>query len=214
MSKEENISDIEKKVKSVQITGKVSQETSDMFKELMHSGDYATFGQFMDTLLETYLRPIKISRDYESEIKTLNEKIKDLEGQLNEKSETLNIAAENAQKNFDQFEEWRGKYADLQAKYEELSKANMQQAGRLEELDGLQHKMDGHILVPVNDLDMRCLEYLASREAKLRKREDITPAVFFQYAVREMLIKGNKFAIDSVPDSVIAKFKQDINNGK
>ena len=214
MSKEENISDIEKKVKSVQITGKVSQETSDMFKELMHSGDYATFGQFMDTLLETYLRPIKISRDYESEIKTLNEKIKDLEGQLNEKSETLNVAAENAQKNFDQFEEWRGKYADLQAKYEELSKANMQQAGRLEELDGLQHKMDGHILVPVNDLDMRCLEYLASREAKLRKREDITPAVFFQYAVREMLIKGNKFAIDSVPDSVIAKFKQDINNGK
>ena len=214
MSKEENISDIEKKVKSVQITGKVSQETSDMFKELMHSGDYATFGQFMDTLLETYLRPIKISRDYESEIGTLNEKIKDLEGQLNEKSETLNVAAENAQKNFDQFEEWRGKYADLQAKYEELSKANMQQAGRLEELDGLQHKMDGHILVPVNDLDMRCLEYLASREAKLRKREDITPAVFFQYAVREMLIKGNKFAIDSVPDSVIAKFKQDINNGK
>ena len=214
MSKEENISDIEKKVKSVQITGKVSQETSDMFKELMHSGDYATFGQFMDTLLETYLRPIKISRDYEAEIKTLNEKIKDLEGQLNEKNETLNIAAGNAQENFNQLEELRAEYESLRDKYNELLAANLKQAGRLEELDGLQHKMDGHILVPVNELDMRCLEYLANREAKLRKREDITPAVFFQYAVREMLIKGNKFAIDSVPDSVIAKFKQDINNGK
>ena len=214
MSKEENISDIEKKVKSVQITGKVSQETSDMFKELMHSGDYATFGQFMDTLLETYLRPIKISRDYESEIKTLNEKIKDLQNIVEAlETKVSEKEADNAA-SCETINEERERYEALKAKYEELSKANMQQAGRLEELDGLQHKMDGHILVPVNELDMRCLEYLASREAKLRKREDITPAVFFQYAVREMLIKGNKFAIDSVPDSVIAKFKQDINNGK
>ena len=161
----------------------------------------------MEALVERYKNPLKVNKDNLAKIADLQKKVEALETKVSEKEADNAAACET-------INEEREKYEALKAKYEELSKANMQQAGRLEELDGLQHKMDGHILVPVNELDMRCLEYLASREAKLRKREDITPAVFFQYAVREMLIKGNKFAIDSVPDSVIAKFKQDINNGK
>ena len=102
----------------------------------------------------------------------------------------------------------------LLAKYKDIQEKWMAQNKRIDELEGIDRKMDGHILVPVDALDMRCLQYLADRENKRRKREDITLAVFFQYAVREMLIKGNKFSIDSVPDSKIAQFKAEIANGQ
>lgn len=198
---------IEQKSRIVQITGRVSQSVKDEFEQLRDSGGYETFCLFMEALLERYKNPLKINKDNEKTIQGLMQQRDELQKKIKEK-EADNESA------FELVNEERAKYEELKAKYEELSKANMMQAGRLEELDGLQHKMDGHILVPVNELDMRCLEFLAARENKSRKREDITPAVFFQYAVREMLIKGNKFAIDSVPDSVIATFKKEIEHGQ
>lgn len=192
---------------AAQLSGRVTQATLDKFREIQESESFETFGQFIESLLMHYYDPVKVNKDNEVEINHLKQTVADLQ----QKVKDCNADNEAA---CDLVNEERAKYADLKAKYEELSKANMQQAGRLEELDGIQHKMDGHILVPVNELDMRCLEWLASRENKQRKREDITPAVFFQYAVREMLIKGNKFAIDSVPDSVIDKFKKEIAHGQ
>ena len=204
---EKQISETERKSKVIQISGKVTQETKDLFDELRESGTYDTFGQFMEALLEHYQNPIKINKENAAKIAELNETIAELKERLDERDkEHLEYIAYN--------DELIKKVESANAKCEELSKANMQQAGRLQELDGIEHKMDGHILVPVDDLDMRCLQYLADRENKVRHREDITPPVFFQYAVREMLIKGNKFAIDSVPDSKIAQFKSEIANGK
>lgn len=198
---------IEQKSRIVQITGRVSQSVKDEFEQLRDSGGYETFCLFMEALLERYKNPLKINKDNEKTIQGLMQQRDELQKKIKEKEADNESACELVN-------EERAKYEELKAKYEELSKANMMQAGRLEELDGIQHKMDGHILVPVNDLDMRCLEFLAARENKSRKREDITPAVFFQYAIREMLIKGNKFAIDCVPDSVIEKFKKEISNGQ
>ena len=207
MAKEENIEEFERKSKVVQISGKVSQSVKDEFDQLREAGGYETFSLFMEALLERYNNPLKINKEYVAEIQQLKQQVSDLQQKVKDCYADNEAACETVN-------EERAKYDDLKAKYDELSKANMQQAGRLQELDGIEHKMDGHILVPVDDLDMRCLQYLADRENKSRKREDITPAVFFQYAVREMLIKGNKFAIDSVPDSVIAKFKSEIANGQ
>lgn len=207
MSKEENINEVERAAKTVQITGRVSQSVKDEFEQLREAGGYETFSLFMEALLERYSNPLKINKEHVTEIQQLKQTVADLQQKVKDCHADNEAACET-------ITEERAKYDDLKAKYEELSKANMQQAGRLEELDGIQHKMDGHILVPVNELDMRCLVWLASRENKQRKREDITPAVFFQYAVREMLIKGNKFAIDSVPDSVIEKFKKEIAHGQ
>lgn len=198
---------IEAKSRIVQITGRVSQSVKDEFEQLRDSGGYETFCLFMEALLERYKNPLKINKDNEKTIAGLMQQRDELLQKVKEKEADNEAACETVN-------EEREKYEALKAKYEELSRINLHQAGRLDELDGLQHKMDGHILVPVNDLDMRCLEWLAAREAKLRRREDITPAVFFQYAVREMLIKGNKFAIDSIPDSVIEKFKKEINDGR
>lgn len=198
---------IEQKSRIVQITGRVSQSVKDEFEQLRDSGGYETFCLFMEALLERYKNPLKINKDNEKTIQGLMQQRDELQKNIKVKEADNEAACKLVN-------EERAKYEELKAKYEELSKANMMQAGRLEELDGIQHKMDGHILVPVNELDMRCLEFLAARENKARKREDITPAVFFQYAIREMLIKGNKFAIDSVPDSVIDKFKKEIANGQ
>lgn len=207
MSKEENINEVERAAKTVQITGRVSQAVKDEFEQLREAGGYETFSLFMEALLERYNNPLKINKEYVSEIQQLKQQVTDLQQKVKDCNADNEAACET-------ITEERKKYEVLKTQYDELSKANKQQAGRLEELDGIQHKMDGHILVPVDQLDMRCLQYLADRENKVRHREDITPAVFFQYAVREMLIKGNKFAIDSVPNSEISKFKNEIANGQ
>lgn len=207
MSKEENINEVERAAKTVQITGRVSQAVKDEFEQLREAGGYETFSLFMEALLERYNNPLKINKEYVAEIQQLKQQVSDLQQKVKDCNADNEAACETVN-------EERAKYADLKAKYDELSKTNMQQAGRLEELDGIQHKMDGHILVPVDELDMRCLQYLSDRENETRHREDITPAVFFQYAVREMLIKGNKFAIPSVPNSKIAQFKNEIANGQ
>ena len=207
MSKEENINEVERAAKTVQITGRVSQAVKDEFEQLREAGGYETFSLFMEALLERYNNPLKINKEYVSEIQQLKQQVSDLQQKVKDCYADNEAACET-------ITEEREKYEVLKTKYDELSKANMQLAGRLQELDGIEHKMDGHILVPVDELDMRCLQYLADRENKARHREDITPAVFFQYAVREMLIKGNKFAIDSVPNSEISKFKAEIANGQ
>ena len=207
MSKEENINEVERAAKTVQITGRVSQSVKDEFEQLREAGGYETFSLFMEALLERYNNPLKINKEYVSEIKQLKQQVSDLQQKVKDCYADNEAACET-------INEERKKYEVLKTQYDELSKANMQQAGRLDELEGIDRKMNGHILVPVDELDMRCLQYLAERENKRRQREDITPAVFFQFAVREMLIKGNKFAIDSVPNSEISKFKNKIANGQ
>lgn len=207
MSKEENINEVERAAKTVQITGRVSQAVKDEFDQLRESGGYETFSLFMEALLERYNNPLKINKEYVAEIERLKAEVKRLENDKDEAVNQLSIGDSQMSQLRDSYEEIKQAY---NAKCAELESVK----SKMEEYRGLEHKMDGHILVPVDELDMRCLQYLADRENKSRKREDITPAVFFMYAVREMLIKGNKFAIDSVPDSVIAKFKAEIANGK
>ena len=177
---------------AAQLSGRVTQETLEKFKEIQEAESFETFGQFVESLLMHYYDPVKINKENEAEIKRLRS----------------NAAA------CDSMNEDRAKLDKLKADYDELRQQYNEQGAEIERLKGENHRYDGHIAVPVNELDMRCLEWLADRENKRRKREDITPPVFFQFAVREMLIKGNKFAIDSVPDSVIAQFEKEIKDGK
>ena len=207
MSKEENIKEVERAAKTVQITGRVSQAVKDEFEQLREAGGYDTFSLFMEALLERYNNPLKINKDNVAKIDDLQTQISKLNEELKKKSEEL-----------EEMDRIRGEFKEhndsLLAKYKDIQEKWMAQNKRIDELEGIDRKMDGHILVPVDALDMCCLQYLADRENKRRKREDITLAVFFQYAVREMLIKGNKFSIDSVPDSKIAQFKAEIAHGQ
>lgn len=207
MAKEENIEEIERKSKVVQISGKVSQSVKDEFDQLREAGGYETFSLFMEALLERYNNPLKINKDNAAKISDLQTQISKLNDELKKKSEEL-----------EEMDRTRGEFKEhndsLLAKYKDLQEKWMAQNKRIDELEGIDRKMDGHILVPVDELDMRCLQYLADRENKVRHRDDITPSVFFQFAVREMLLKGNKFAIDSMPNSILHKFKAEIANGK
>lgn len=190
-----------------QLTGRVTVDVLEQFNEIKENEGYETFNQFVEALLMHYYNPVKVNKENESEIKRLNAEVEKWKAE----GKRLNDIILDERKTL---EDRGGEISSIRSSFDDLKQAYNEKCAELEELQGIQHKMDGHILVPVNDLDMRCLEWLAAREAKLRRREDITPAVFFQYAVREMLIKGNKFAIDSVPDSVIEKFKKEINDGR
>lgn len=189
------------KIQMTQLTGRVPDYVRNDFEQLKSENGYDTFSQFVEALLEAYRNPIKVNKDNFTRIKELEQELEDCKQAYNKAAHDVEILQEQNNTINTAYYDLEKQSADQSAKYDE----------RLKYYQGLEHERDGHILVPVDDLDMRCLDYLANRENKKRHREDITPAVFFQYCIRELLIKGNKFAIDSVPDSVIEQFKKEIN---
>ena len=64
--------------------------------------------------------------------------------------------------------------------------------------------------IPLNSYQRSLLEYVAHREST----EDvcITLENVLMYMFDEMFVKGNKFSIDSIPDSVIRKYKKEFSN--
>lgn len=214
MAKEENIDEVEKKTKMIQITGRVSQAVKDEFCELQESGGYETFCLFMEALLERYKNPLKINKDNVAKIAELQRKVEELTSKIKEKEDDNNAACETVNEERAKYEELRSVHNAALAKIEQLEREKSALEQTASEYDTLKTETKGCISVPVSDLDMKCLKYMAERECRIRKRTDITPAKFFMYAVKEMLINGNKFSIDSVPDSVIAKFKKETEDGQ
>ena len=214
MGKEENIESIERAAKTVQITGRVSQAVKDEFEQLREAGGYETFSLFMEALLERYNNPLKINKENAAKIAELQRTVEELQTKIKEKEADNSAACETINNERTEFNELKAEYNAALAKIEQLTRDNAAQKESLNEYDTLKTSIDGCINVPVDAMDLKCLAYLAERENRIRKRNDITPAVFFQFAIREIFIKGNKFSIDSVPDSVIAKFEKEIKNGQ
>lgn len=182
-----------------QLSVKVNSWTLDKWKELCKSGSFTTNGQFMETLLaqyeENYTHPIQVNKENADKVVELERRLVELQTKNAEVEREL----EEAQNTIGQLR------ADAAAASEELTAANTRN-------QALDQERNGCMLVPVQPLDRMCLQFLADRENRQRRRTDITPEVFFMYAVREMLIKGNKFSINSVPDSKIAEFKKQLDN--
>lgn len=179
---------------------KVNQYTLERFNELKEDGAFDTSGQFLETLLERYSNPMKINNENAALVKSQAASLEKINADLN----TANSNCEAQVKEINRLKDINVQQArmidDLKAQVAGMA-ANVKQT-------------EGHILVPVTELDVKCLQYLAERENKHYNRKDITPATFFIYAVREMLIKGNKFSVDSVPDRVIAQFEKEIKDSK
>ncbi|MCQ2272532.1 MAG: hypothetical protein MJZ72_07085 [Bacteroidales bacterium] len=178
---------------------KVTSKTYDEFQQLRTEGQYPTAQLFMQELLERYSDPIVANKNNDE----LKAKLEELQAE-NEKLKEANI--------------------DLAKRMDDAGQLNQQEIERLkaditnyqqsEEHDRMEKEQTSksHILVPISPLERKCLEYLTERERKNRRRTDITPPVFFMYVLSEMLIKGNKFSINCVPDSVIAKFEKELKD--
>lgn len=207
MGKEENIESIERAAKTVQITGRVSQAVKDEFEQLREAGGYETFSLFMEALLERYNNPLKINKENAGRISDLMEQCKKHEAY----ERNLLEEGEQLQSNFN---ELKAEHNAALAKIEQLQRELADNRQTIDNYDTLKKEVDGCISVPVSELDRKCLKYLAERECRERRRTDITAPVFFQYAIREIFIKGNRFSIPSIPDHIIRKFEEEIKNGK
>ena len=179
---------------------KVNQTVKERFEELKTDGAYDTSGQLLESLLERFSNPLKVNKENEEKLRAANENIIKLRGEL-----------DAAQK---QVSEKDNEISALNAKIAELRDQADKSVQDLNEsyTSKQASMMKDHILVPISPLERKCLEYLTDREKKERKRTDITPEVFFMYTLSEMLIKGNKFSIKCVPDSVIEKFKKELKD--
>lgn len=179
---------------------KVNMSIKDRFDELKTDGSFDTNGQFLECLLERYANPMRVNKENEEKLRASSDTIAKLRGEL-----------DAAQK---QVSEKDSEIAALNAKIAELRDQADKSVQDLNDSYTRQQAsmMKDHILVPISPLERKCLEYLTDREKKERKRTDITPEVLFMYTLSEMLIKGNKFSIKCVPDSVIEKFKKELKD--
>ena len=150
--------------------------------------------------MERYANPLKINKENETIARESKAKIEKLTADLS----TANSNCEAQVKEINRLKDINVQQARM------IDDLNAQVAGMAANVK----QTEGHILVPVTELDVKCLQYLSERENKHYNRKDITPATFFIYAVREMLIKGNKFSVDCVPDRVIAQFEKEIKESK
>lgn len=177
---------------------RVNQYTLERFNQLKDDGAFDTSGQFLETLLERYSNPMKINEDNKKKVAELSQNLIEMEAKIKQA--------------FEDTEAKDREIARLEGQIASQSNDNSDLSTKLEEMKAVMRKNDGCIAVPVTQLDRMCLDYLAQRENTARKRNDITPEVFFIYVLREMLIKGNKFSIPCVPDSKIAEFERRIKN--
>ena len=68
-----------------------------------------------------------------------------------------------------------------------------------------------NIIVSTTPYYRKCWNYLVERERKhLGVGEELTKATFINYIMGVVFIEGNKFSINSIPDRVLNKFKEDI----
>lgn len=67
------------------------------------------------------------------------------------------------------------------------------------------------VIVPVTPMQRKCLNYLLERERKyLGMGDELNEGIVYNYILDEILIKGNKFSIKSIPDSKLEQFKNEI----
>lgn len=196
---------------AAQLTGRVTQETLAKFKEIQEAESFETFGQFVESLLMHYYDPVKVNKDNEAEIKRLKSTIEELQAKIKEKEADNGAACESINEEREKLAKLQAAFDDLKREYNAKCAEIETLQGSVKDLEGKNRRYDGTIAVPVTELEMRCLQWLSDRENARRKSDDVTPEVFFAYAVSEMLIRGNKFAIESVPNRVIAQFEKEIN---
>lgn len=65
------------------------------------------------------------------------------------------------------------------------------------------------ILCP-SPLEMALLQYVAQREST--EKETVLPEHVYSYVFNVMLVKGDKFHIDSIPDSVINRLRKEFSH--
>lgn len=176
-----------------------------IFKEIAEefTSPGAAFERLVNEHAEGIKPQVEANRQAVDGLKEANRKIEELEQSVENYKRQLSDSESEK-------EEMRLRIGELQ---QQLDDNGIERDRLTEELQSRKAAAEDHILVPISPLERKCLEYMAERERKDRKRDDITPEVFFMYCVREMLIKGNKFSIKCVPDSVIAKFEKELKNG-
>lgn len=173
----------------VQYTAKVSKDVKARLLEIVNSGDFRTVNQVFETLLEAYENPKKIKDENLLKIKDLTEENNKLSDELDLRlQEKIKLQVENGNllSDFGKLKDEKGKLQD--------------------EISNLRETC---LIFNISPLTKKILEYLSDRESKKRGR-DIPYQAIVMFTIEELLIKGNKFSIDCVPDSVINKLKKEV----
>jgi DNA mismatch repair ATPase MutS len=175
---------IEGKGKKETVSFRLSSDLRERLSEI--KSDFGTQEEMIEELMNCYCLPNSVNKENVSKI----EELINLNNKLSEELDILR-SKEQSSKEF---------LLSAENKIETLTKINKELTDEL-------HKHINCICVPTNEYYDHIWDYLCKRDSK-RYNLKLEPNMYIRFVVDKILIEGNKFAFDSVPNSVIKEAKK------
>lgn len=182
-----------KKIAMETWSAKVMPETKQNLANIIEN-DFQSANQMLEVLIERYNNPKSIDKGNEELIKSLKKDVENLNNELLKMNEA--------------YQSNRNELSEADKLLKETMTENQ---SLINQLEAFETDLTDMIVIPTDALKRSILEWIAQRETKRYKRE-ISVETLVLFALDELLIKGNKYAFDSVPDSVIDKLKKEFQN--
>lgn len=182
-----------------QFTCQLSTETLEMMRRIKEEGEFATWPQLLDTLVDNFYRPIEANKATAGKVEVLEAKNAELNAVIIElKSKNEKLAADTS---------------DTNRENEEYIKMLESQVKQLsDEIDTLRSKGNGKTLILLEPLNKKMLEYIAKRESE-RREQSWTIDDVINYFVYHRFERGNPTGgLNAVPDSIIEQIKEELGN--
>lgn len=174
-------------------SAKVLPETKEAISKIL-SDDFQSANQMLEVLVERYNNPKAIDINNEKRIKELEKQAEKLLFDLRETQKQIDVLNKGN--------------ADLETSIGTLQTHNSELQNQLEVAES---EKKNALIIKTDAVKLKILQWIADRESKARNKE-IPVELMVMFIIDEIMIKGNKFAFDSVPDSIIAKIKKEVAN--
>jgi DNA repair exonuclease SbcCD ATPase subunit len=164
------------KTKLITFSVRITQENKDKLEHIKDELGSPSFNDVFDNIIERFYSPIKINKENA-------DKIKQLEAQI----ESLNVnSSELVSSEFEKYKRLVKVYEDMKNEYNELKTENEQLKNQITNCE----LPIGTMLVNIDPINIKILEYVSDREGKKRKQE-WTPDDVINYFIHHRFEVGN-----------------------
>lgn len=174
-------------------SAKVLPDTKNNLSKILND-DFSSANAMLEVFVERYNNPKKADEENIRRIQSAESMIKKLDSQLAEKQTEIDVLKEEKQN-------WDNHAIELQKECNELK----------EKIESIESIEDNALIIKIDAVKRRLLEWIADREGKARNKV-IPIDVMVMFIIDEIMIKGNKYAFNSVPDSIINNIKKEVGN--
>lgn len=196
----------QEKAKLIMWGAKLTNENISFINKIKEDGDFKTFNELFDSILERYYNPIRINNENQRKIDEQEQAIaelKKLNAQLTEKIEHNALAEQELQQKYEiEIAGHKKTIAELINNVQDLHNF-------IEETTEKTKLPADHYIIRIDSLNYKILKYVADRETKQRKQQwslDDVINYFIHFRFEKGALNGD---LNSVPDIDIRKMKNE-----